>query len=654
MHGEQIEGGARPDRAGVDMTASPDLPLETLDAVAARWAEHDPAAWRGRPERYVELARRALELGHPSLAFDVAKAGLDSAPDHPELIFRAALALARGGATATAAERLGVLVETLDVDHPLFAEALSLAGRLAKDRWGRLEDGDARLGAARESARLYARAYSRHRDPYPGVNAASMALLSGDVDRARSLATEVLGIGESSLTDAGPDDYWLAAILGECALILEDRPRARRWYGEAARRVGRQYGELASMRRQVRHLADALGHDDEVWELLAVPRVVVFTGHMIDAPDRPVERFPARIEAEVSKAIASTLDRLDARFGYCSAACGADLLFLEAMLARGGEVHVLLPFRRDDFVEASVSFAGSDWIRRFENALENATSVRYATEEDYLGDDVLFAYTAELATGQALLRADQLETEAVMLGVLDSAATGGIGGTADTVREWRAKGRRVEIIELAPIRGTGDEARDVAPIPQPEKTRPTARSIQAMLFADVVGFSRLGEAAAPSFFVDFLGAIAEVIETHPVEPAFQNTWGDGLFLVYDDLRTAADLALRLRDRVAETDWSRVGLPADTSVRIGMHAGPVYAAHDPILGQRNFFGSHVNRAARIEPVTTPGSVFVSEQTASLLAAAGGDDFACDYLGRVPLAKEFGTGPLYRLRRANRVE
>jgi hypothetical protein len=33
------------------------------------------------------------------------------------------------------------------------------------------------------------------------------------------------------------------------------------------------------------------------------------------------------------------------------------------------------------------------------------------------------------------------------------------------------------------------------------------------------------------------------------------------------------------------------------VRVGMHAGPVYGALDPILGQINFFGSHVNRAAR---------------------------------------------------------
>ena len=48
------------------------------------------------------------------------------------------------------------------------------------------------------------------------------------------------------------------------------------------------------------------------------------------------------------------------------------------------------------------------------------------------------------------------------------------------------------------------------------------------------------------------------------------------------------------------------------------AGPVYSGHDPIIGKMNYYGSHVNRAARIEPVTIPGCAFLSEQFAALLA------------------------------------
>ena len=77
---------------------------------------------------------------------------------------------------------------------------------------------------------------------------------------------------------------------------------------------------------------------------------------------------------------------------------------------------------------------------------------------------------------------------------------------------------------------------------------------------------------------------------------------------------------------------------------------MFPAPDPLLGRVNYFGSHVNRAARIEPVTAPGAVYLSEQTACALAAHGNDRFAYDYLGVLPLAKGFGASALYRQRRA----
>ena len=48
------------------------------------------------------------------------------------------------------------------------------------------------------------------------------------------------------------------------------------------------------------------------------------------------------------------------------------------------------------------------------------------------------------------------------------------------------------------------------------------------------------------------------------------------------------------------------------MRIGLHAGPVFEGIDAITGRPNFFGSRVNRAARIEPVTLPGHIYASQQ------------------------------------------
>jgi class 3 adenylate cyclase len=175
-----------------------------------------------------------------------------------------------------------------------------------------------------------------------------------------------------------------------------------------------------------------------------------------------------------------------------------------------------------------------------------------------------------------------------------------------------------------------------------------------MLFADMEGYSKLREHETPQFFVHFLGAIERALAAAGDRPAFGNTWGDGLYLVFESAAQGAGFALRLRDEIARTDWAGAGLPAEMNIRIGMHTGPVFRTLDPIIKQENFFGSHVTRAARIEPVAAPGSVYVSEQMAAALAASGTAEFACDYLGPVNLAKQYGKGRIYRLRRSAETE
>ena len=64
---------------------------------------------------------------------------------------------------------------------------------------------------------------------------------------------------------------------------------------------------------------------------------------------------------------------------------------------------------------------------------------------------------------------------------------------------------------------------------------------------------------------------------------------------------------------------------------------------------DFTGSHVSRAARIEPVTPPGAVYVTEPFAAALVLAGRRDLTCDYVGHMPMAKDYGRLRMYRLRR-----
>ena len=85
-----------------------------------------------------------------------------------------------------------------------------------------------------------------------------------------------------------------------------------------------------------------------------------------------------------------------------------------------------------------------------------------------------------------------------------------------------------------------------------------------------------------------------------------------------------------------------------ALRLGGHFGPVFEIQDPVLHFTNYFGAHVSRTARIEPVTPTGEVYVTEPFAARLALGPGD-FACDYVGQVPAAKGYGTMRMYNLRR-----
>ncbi len=97
-------------------------------------------------------------------------------------------------------------------------------------------------------------------------------------------------------------------------------------------------------------------------------QVILFSGHMIDAPGRQTPRFPPDKEPVAAKAIAGALEELDAGENdlcICGGACGGDILFAEAALKRGVLVELYIPFDVPTFLKKSVEFAGDDWRDRF-------------------------------------------------------------------------------------------------------------------------------------------------------------------------------------------------------------------------------------------------------------------------------------------------
>jgi class 3 adenylate cyclase/tetratricopeptide (TPR) repeat protein len=624
----------------------------------------DAATWGDEPAPFIKFVRLSLDRGFSTLAYEIASEGRRRAPESNELAYLEALALARAQSTSLAGARVDQLLARLPGDAPLLADAYSLKGRVYKDWLIQLEDPERKSRLAMDSMANYLEAFRISNDFYPAINAAAMAEIAGDIDASKRYARIVIDLCEENIGDEDSDDYWLYASLGEAYLLLREPDVSHDWYKKAYRAAADDLGSIAAMRRQVVLLNDYVDVKHGILELLGVPRVLAFAGHMIDAPECTKPRFPPHLESVVRDRICDAIDRNGADYGYCSAACGSDILFIESMLERGAEVHVILPFPQDEFIDVSVRTGGNKWVDRFWNAIEHATSVEYATREGYLGDDVLFGYAANFFAGKAVFRARELSGTPLLLAVLETGDESLTGGTQETVMAWTRAGYETDVIDLksirqanappeAGVRGySGSEISTARPYVSGHVGR-MKRMLRTMIFADVVGFSKLEEEDAPSFFVDFLNEMAAAIDSQPTPPTFRNTWGDGLFLVYDDVVTAAGVAMSLKETVDRGKWMNAGLPEETSIRIGMHTGPVYDAEDPIIKQRNFYGSHVNRAARIEPVTTPGAIFVSEQTACFLEFSEQSEFVCDYLGPVPLAKGFDMAPLYKLRRVGEV-
>jgi len=108
-----------------------------------------------------------------------------------------------------------------------------------------------------------------------------------------------------------------------------------------------------------------------------VPRqVLLFSGHMIDAPERKERRFPPDNENIAAAAIGALLHKLDTGerdLAICGGACGGDLLFAEGSVARGAKLELYIPFDEQTFLVQSVDFADASWRERFYAAKTRAT-----------------------------------------------------------------------------------------------------------------------------------------------------------------------------------------------------------------------------------------------------------------------------------------
>lgn len=460
--------------------------------------------------------------------------------------------------------------------------ALAVQGRLLKDEARAAPEGEARRAFYVRSAAAYLRAHVLSGELYPLINAASLSRLAGQADAARELAEQAL----AAPPDPDETAYFQAATPAEALLVLGRVEEARRALAGAVARAPQAWADHASTIRQFELLLGALGEDAAWLDALRPPRPLSFAGHMAVAPD----------DRRLAEQVAQALEANRIGFGYGALAAGADIVIAEALLARGAELHLVLPGSAAAFRAASVAHFGAAWADRFDRVMDAATSVRVLAGAAAPDHRLALQLGGEAAMGLAVMQAETLASRPTQLVVLeDAGAAGGEPGSSAWSRSaWMAAGRAAPLVIEAP--------RDpAAPAPPAAAEREDVR-LAAMLTAIVAPMP------AETLAGEVLPRLHALAGAEGA-PAVANWSEDRLFLAFDTPGQAAAAARRLTEALGE------------AVRVGGHYGVALAARDPFAGGPLLLGEAAALSGRLAGAALPGGAQVSEAFAAALHAHG---------------------------------
>ncbi|MFN7898471.1 MAG: TRAFs-binding domain-containing protein, partial [Synechococcaceae cyanobacterium] len=388
--------------------------------------------------------------------------------------------------------------DTLLASHAEDAETWALAARVHKDDWvanwrqdgfdpaRKQEEALDSIDTLRQAQDHYLRGFRA--DPthyYSGINALTLMHLEGHLDGApadeatlATLAGAVRFAAESANTDAhGDPSFWALATLGDLAVLEGTAAEATAAYRKAISLRETDRFALNSCRAQLLLLQDLGFRPDVVAAAIASldralarsapqqatwqPRLVLlFSGHMMDAPSREKPRFPPALEAAATQRIEAALAELEAGaddLALCQAASGGDLLFLEACQRRRVRCQVLLPFEEAEFIQRSVvpSIQGDRWRQRYyamRDQLDPSLPIRIMAEE--LGPSPSSRSPYERCNDWLLYSALAYGIERLrFLCLWDGEGGDGRGGTAHMVRvveERTGRVIRIDTHDLTP------------------------------------------------------------------------------------------------------------------------------------------------------------------------------------------------------------
>ncbi len=180
------------------------------------------------------------------------------------------------------------------------------------------------------------------------------------------------------------------------------------------------------------------------------------------------------------------------------------------------------------------------------------------------------------------------------------------------------------------------------PAQQSEPAVGVTTKARALLFLDIVGWSKLTATQIRQFIELALPKLGGIVRER--RPLMLNTWGDAIVAVFDSVVDCAETALKLCAFFLNAKGTD-GVVDGMNARVGLHVGEVFWTTNPVTDHVDVFGPAVHTAARLEPVTAAGHAFCTATFASALAETSGEAPRAHSVGRISLAKGYGTQEVF---------
>ncbi len=175
--------------------------------------------------------------------------------------------------------------------------------------------------------------------------------------------------------------------------------------------------------------------------------IVALAGRRVDAPNTDEKRFSPENAEGVKQQIRDFLKAENAAALVCAAACGADILALEAAGELGIRRRVVLPYDKVTFKQSSVVDRPGDWGERYDRILAEVQGKDDLIIDDYDQDEESYFAANHDILDQAEELAEESGQKLSALVVWDGQARGEEDVTGHFLEEARQRGLKVTEIK---------------------------------------------------------------------------------------------------------------------------------------------------------------------------------------------------------------